>query len=273
MPTPRHRSSIEISLDARVPPGVAHDVLERAALKSTAVLSDPAPAVRLKDFQYNQIDYELHFWVDGYADIDIVRHDVSNSVWYALDVLGLGSWNDGVESAGTTARSARLVGYVDLFRDFDSDLRERIAAVMRARLLRPGDVVMREGEFTTSLYIVELGVIDVTMNLGDRGPRTMARLGTGDFFGEMSLLTGEPRSATLTAMCETKVWELDREAIEPLLRAEPTIADRLSRVMAKRRLANTLLIKSLSAQERQDAEQQWPDDMLGRIRKLFSLPH
>ncbi|MBL8696959.1 MAG: mechanosensitive ion channel [Alphaproteobacteria bacterium] len=273
LPTPRHRSAIELKLDARVPPGVARDVLERAALKATAVLRDPPPSVRVTGFEYTQVSYELCFWLDGYADIDVVRHDVSNSVWYALDVLGLGSWCDEPGDAATTSRAGRLVGYVDLFRDFDDSLRQRIAGVMKVRLLRPGDVIMREGELTSSVYIVELGAVEVSMNMGEHGPRVVARLGTGDFFGEMSLLTGEPRSATLTAMCETKIWELDRESIEPILRSEPAIADRLSRVMAKRRLANTMLLKNLTAQERQDAEQSWPDDMLGKIRRLFSLPH
>lgn len=272
MPTPRHRSAIDLKLDARVPPGVARDVLERAALKATAVLREPAPSVRVTGFEYTQVSYELCFWLDGYADIDVVRHDVSNSVWYALDVLGLGSWNDGAGDAATSSRAARLVGYVDLFRDFDEALRERFAAAMTARLLRPGDVIMREGELTSSVYIVELGAVEVTIDLGERGPRTMARLGTGDFFGEMSLLTGEPRSATLTAICDTKVWELERAAFEPILRSEPAIADRLSRIMAKRRLANMNLIKSMTTQEREEAEQRWPDDMLGRIRRLFSLP-
>lgn len=273
MPTPRHRSEIQVSLDARVPPGVARDALERAALKATAVLGDPAPLARITSLEDWRIHYEVHFWVDGYADIDLVRHEVSTSIWYALDILGLGPWNENSKDAATTSRALRLVGYVDLFRDLEPETRERIAGAMRGRLLKPGETVMRQGESGDSIFIVELGAVEVSMIIGDKGPRTMARLGTGDLFGEMSLLTGDPRSATLTAMCESKVWELTRDAFEPILREQPTIADRLSRVMAKRRLANTMLISSLSQQEREEAEQHWPDDILSRIRRLFSLPH
>jgi CRP-like cAMP-binding protein len=132
---------------------------------------------------------------------------------------------------------------------------------------------MRAGQAGDSVFIVELGAIEVTIELPDRGPRALARLGTGDLFGEMSLLTGDPRSATLTALCETKVWELSRAAFEPILREKPEIADGLSRVMAKRRLANIMLIQDLTQQERQQAERQWPDDILSRIRRLFALPH
>lgn len=273
MPTPRHRSEIAIGLNARVPPGVARDVLERAALKATAVLNDPAPLAQIKSMEDWRIQYAVHFWVDGYADIDVIRHEVSNSIWYALDVLGLGPWNENSEAAATTSRAERLVGYVDLFRDLEPELRARLAAALRPRMVKPGETIMREGEAGDSIFIVELGAIEVAVAVAERGPRTMARLGTGDFFGEMSLLTGDPRSATLTAMCEGKVWELSRDAFEPILREQPMIADRLSRIMAKRRLANTMLISSLSQQERQDAEQQWPDDILSRIRRLFSLPH
>jgi len=247
-------------------------VLERAALKATAVLSDPAPSARIKEFREGYLVYELGFWLDGYADIDAVRHDVANSVWYALDVLAIGPWNADAPKAALASHAGQLVGYVDLFRDFDDTLRARIATAMHSRVLSPGDVIMREGESGSSVYIVELGAVEVTVNVPDRGPRIMARLGTGDFFGEMSLLTGEPRSATLTAMCETKIWELAREAFEPILREQPAVAARLSRVMAKRRLANTLVISSLTEQERQEAENKWPDDMLNRVRHFFSLP-
>ena len=263
---------ITLTLDARGPPGAARDVLERAALKATAVLSDPAPRAQITEFREGHLVYELGFWLDGYSDIELVRHDVANSVWYALDVLGIGPWNSDAPKAAIASHAAQLVGYVDLFRDFDETLRARIAGAMRARVLSPGEIIMREGEAGSSVYIVELGAVEVTVDVPDRGPRIMARLGTGDFFGEMSLLTGDPRSATLTAMCETKIWELAREALEPILREQPTVADRLSRVMAKRRLANTLLISSLTEQERQEAENKWPDDMLNRIRHFFSLP-
>jgi CRP-like cAMP-binding protein len=143
---------------------------------------------------------------------------------------------------------------------------------MVSRLLRSGDVIMREGETGDSVFIVELGAIEVAVEVAGRGPRTLARLGTGELFGEMSLLTGAPRSATLTALCETQVWELSRDAFEPILRERPEIADRLSRTMARRRLANTAAIRTLSQQERQEAEQTWPDDILSRIRRLFALP-
>jgi small-conductance mechanosensitive channel/CRP-like cAMP-binding protein len=271
-PTPRHRNEITLAINAKVPPGAARDVLERAALKSASVLSDPPPTAQIKEFNYAQITYVLHFWTDGYSDFEIVRHDVANSVWYALDVLGLGTWCDNAESAATNSQAVRLVSYVDLFRDFDPRIRERIAGAMTSSILRPGQTIMREGEAGASVYIVELGVIDVRMSVQSHGEKTVARLGTGDFFGEMSLLTGEPRSATLVALCETKVWEVGRDVMEPILRENPALAERLGRVMARRQLANTMLIKSLTEQERLEAENSWPDAMLGRIRSFFSLP-
>jgi CRP-like cAMP-binding protein len=272
MPTPRHRSEIRVTLDARVAPGTACDILERAALRAPAVLRDPPPGVHIASLDDARIVYEVHFWLEGYADLDAVRHEVSRSVWYTLDVLGLGPWSADAAAAALGSRAMRLVGYVDLFRDLDEAIRARVAAAMVSRLLRSGDVIMREGETGDSVFIVELGAIEVAVEVAGRGPRTLARLGTGELFGEMSLLTGAPRSATLTALCETQVWELSRDAFEPILRERPEIADRLSRTMARRRLANTAAIRTLSQQERQEAEQTWPDDILSRIRRLFALP-
>jgi small-conductance mechanosensitive channel/CRP-like cAMP-binding protein len=272
MPTPRHRSEIRVTLDARVAPGTACDILERAALRAPAVLRDPPPGVHIASLDDARIVYEVHFWLEGYADLDTVRHEVSRSVWYTLDVLGLGPWSADAAAAALGSRAMRLVGYVDLFRDLDEAIRARVAAAMVSRLLRSGDVIMREGETGDTVFIVELGAIEVAVEVAGRGPRTLARLGTGELFGEMSLLTGAPRSATLTALCETQVWELSRDAFEPILRERPEIADRLSRTMARRRLANTAAIRTLSQQERQEAEQTWPDDILSRIRRLFALP-
>jgi len=91
--------------------------------------------------------------------------------------------------------------------------------------------------------------------------------------GELTALAAQLNGAGLSCTIHAPFMDLNPGSFEPILREQPTIADRLSRIMAKRRLANTLLISSLTHQERQDAEQQWPDDILSRIRRLFSLPH
>jgi small-conductance mechanosensitive channel len=272
LPTPLHRNALPLSLDARIPPGIARDVLERAALKPLNVLADPAPMVQIKEFRDTTTLYELQFWVEGYADLEDIKGEVSSAAWYALDVLGIGPWNQKADEAATAPRASRLFGYVDLFRDFDDAMRDKLAHSMRARLFQPNQILLEEGESGSSLFIVELGVIEVTMLVHEHGRKTMARLGTGDFFGEMSLLTGAPRSARLTTLCETKVWELDRDVLAPLLREHPQLAERLGRVMARRQLANALLIRSLTAQEKYEAEQGWPVQMLNRIRNFFGLP-
>jgi signal-transduction protein with cAMP-binding, CBS, and nucleotidyltransferase domain len=91
------------------------------------------------------------------------------------------------------------------------------------------EVVVRQGEQGSSLFIVLKGTLEVAIDA-----MIVGNIRQGSFFGEMSLLTGEPRAATVRATCEVWLAEITKETMEPILRANPAMLETLSSILAER---------------------------------------
>jgi CRP-like cAMP-binding protein/di/tricarboxylate transporter len=126
---------------------------------------------------------------------------------------------------------------IPLFAGLDRVVRAQLAAHLDPVAVEQGDAVCRQGEPGDSLYVVAAGRLGVHVHdPAGRASRRIDGLGPGDFFGEMALLTGEPRSATVRAETPSRVFRLDRERFEALVRQQPSsflaIARELSRRLA-----------------------------------------
>ena len=266
-PAPRYRASVLVPLDARVPPGLAKEALAAAALKAMRVCADPGPTVETRTIEYSTVVYEIRYWVDSFNDDSSVHDEVTTSVWYALDAAGI-SIGPPIETDRTMPE--RLLDHVDLFRTLGADRRARIAAAARLVEFHCGDDVVRQGDTDGSLFIVAHGVFEVSLD-GPEKRVAVARLGTGDFFGEMSLLTGSPRSAHVTALCDTTALEVDKDALGPILQSDPGLAKRLGQIVLHRRLANDATLRAMPPAERRTATRSQTAELLDRIRAFFSL--
>jgi CRP-like cAMP-binding protein len=98
----------------------------------------------------------------------------------------------------------------------------------------PGELVIRAGDQGASMFVVHNGRVRVQVNDNGR-PRTVATLNEGDFFGEMALFTGEPRTANVVALEETEVLEIGHAAMKRIFDSNPDLVESLSFIMAERR--------------------------------------
>jgi NTE family protein len=119
-----------------------------------------------------------------------------------------------------------------LFEGLDAAAMESISGRMRQRRFAARDVICRQGEPGDSLFVIRGGLAQVIDEAA--GSRTVARLRRGEVVGEMSLVTGEARSATVVANVPTEVLELDRRAFTALLAEYPLILANLSRILSRR---------------------------------------
>jgi len=101
------------------------------------------------------------------------------------------------------------------------------------RNLAPGDTVFDEGDPGDHLYVIQAGEIELARE-GLEGRRVVARLGPGDFFGELSVVAGQRRSTRAVAVKQTRVLELDRATLEAMCLAQPEIAMRMIRILVSR---------------------------------------
>jgi CRP-like cAMP-binding protein len=98
-----------------------------------------------------------------------------------------------------------------------------------------GEVLIRENDSGDSMFVIVSGEVDVSIGDGDGGAaRRLARLDAGGIVGEMSLMTGARRSATVTAATPVTVLEVTKSAIEPILNAAPALVERFAAMLERR---------------------------------------
>jgi small-conductance mechanosensitive channel/CRP-like cAMP-binding protein len=274
------------------PPGLVCRSLEEAARHAPGVVPEPAPFAFVHDFADSAVTYELRFWTLDVHRLARVEGGVRGRIWYQLHRDG---WKipypirtveieparsvAADKRAWRAARAEELLARVDLFAALPDEVRRALAEAAQLRYFDAGEALVEEGAQGDSLMVLARGSVEV-WTLGGAGVagtagRTAGRrvelavLGAGDYFGEMSLLTGEPRSATVTARTPCEVYVLGRDELAPILAGDPTVAETLSRVLAERSADTAAHLADPTATvEPADAEQ---ESLLERIRHFFRL--
>ena len=124
--------------------------------------------------------------------------------------------------------AVNLLKRVPIFEGLDNRELQRIAASMKQRTFNAGDTVTTEGQGGVGFFVIEDGEAKVTIHGDER-----RRLGPGDYFGEVALLTDRPRTATITAETELRCYGMTSWDFRPLVETHGSIAWKLLQAMAK----------------------------------------
>jgi small-conductance mechanosensitive channel/CRP-like cAMP-binding protein len=277
--------TVEVGVAYGSPPALVKASLERAARETGGVASLPPPNALVKAFADSAVLYELRFWTAEVHRLNLVQNAVRTRVWYQLQRDG---WKIPfpirtvqMEPARAVDRDRRrwqqdrvesLLARVDLFAALPEEVRGRLARTAQHRYYDAGEALVREGDRDTSLFLLARGAVSVAKAAGEVGAERLqlATLGEGDYFGETSLLTGEPRSATVTAEEPCEAFVLGREDLAPILEQDPSVAETLSRVLAERTAATDARIEHRRGQMQQTVEEE-EASLLQRIRRYFKL--
>jgi CRP-like cAMP-binding protein len=160
---------------------------------------------------------------------------------------------------------------VELFREMNDGERRVLAESLRYAPFMKGELMTRQGAEAHWLYILTKGSAEVIVSTDAGIHKTVAILHAGDFFGEMSLLTGEPRSASLKALEESECYRLDRKAFDDILHGRPEIAHYLSELLARRKVEIEAVRHDLDAAARAAMMQGQQKSIFDKIHKLFGL--
>jgi small-conductance mechanosensitive channel/CRP-like cAMP-binding protein len=277
-PSPRHAARVRVSVDHRVPPNEVKDAMVRAASSAAGVLQDPPVKVFLIDFAESAVQYEIKFWlVDGRVFPDIID-SVRTNVWYELSRRGirLAFSTQQIEIArnGRSTRAVdidpKLLAAQPLFSCLDTDQLAMLAGGARRIRFGRGERIIRQGDAGDSMFILSHGTAEV---LAEKEGRSwpVATLSAGDCFGEISLLTGEPRSATVVAKFDCEVVEIEKQTIGILLREHPELADSLSETVVARRSATALQLANTPENGENLQLVASKEGFLKRLRQFFQL--
>lgn len=283
-PSSVHRTTVSVGIAYRHPPREVARVLVEALRGMPEILPEPAPDCIPTEFGDSAITYALRYWTNDVENDLITAGEVRVRLWYATQRAGLeipfpmrvvqtlpAPHANGSDAAAERDRQERraALARVDLFAPLDRDERELLVAGLKAHSYASGEVILHQGDVGDSLYLIHRGAVTVSITSGP-GEREVARLEAGDFFGEMSLLTGAARSATCRAATDVECWVVDHDALRPILAAKPEMAEEMSRLLAARQ-AQLAGHQADAPAAPADAPLAPDQPMLARIRSFFSL--
>ncbi|HET9766750.1 MAG TPA: mechanosensitive ion channel family protein [Thermoanaerobaculia bacterium] len=275
---------VQVTYDA--PPVRVKAALIDAGRSVPGALETPAPEAFLHAFLDSGADYRLRVWTLDVADLSRFQDAVNSRIWYELRRQGLAIpyptrnvlWRHAERDERRLADGRRqvaveLLSQLHFFGDLDGDAIAQLAAAAGHQHFGAGEVLVREGDGGDSLFVVEHGRVRVTKagDDADAGSVTLATLTKGAFFGEMSLLTGVPRSATVTADGGCEVLVISKEALAPLLARDPQLAEQLSAAVMARQAETAATLEDRRDRDRGQRDAPAEASVLQRIRAFFGL--
>jgi len=160
---------------------------------------------------------------------------------------------------------------VELFSQMTEEELAALAERLRFSPFAKGEIISRQGATAHWLYIIIRGEAEVYLETPDGGKRVLRDLGKGNFFGEMGLMTGAPRSATVVAKNDVECYRLDKEMFEEILRERPSIAVEISQVLAVRKAEQDSMIQGMGAENVSRDVAKHSGEILATIKRFFGL--
>jgi small-conductance mechanosensitive channel/CRP-like cAMP-binding protein len=249
-------------------------IVREAVREADNISPKIAPIVRIRELGDSSINWEIKYWLENYAKYNDSDALVRQRVWYALRRAGLtfGSPTQSIHlaRAKVSAPAAGGSGIIDrlsaveIFAPLSAEETHQLAAATATHVFAPGEAVIKAGDEGASMFVVHRGRVQVLVTENGR-PRTVAVLSEGDFFGEMALFTGEPRTANVVAMEETEVLEIGHDAMKYLFETNPSLAESISWTIAQRQAGLAAGREEAAPRTEQSA------GLLSSIRRFFGL--
>ena len=262
---------LKVGLGYDLPPEQAIDMMRRILSQESHIVKNPEPVVIVHNFLDSSVEYDLKYYLDDYSYHMKTRGSVLKKIWYAVtregysipfphrEIIAKSPQEPFPEEKRTVSAALRRT---EILQSLGEEEIRRLSERVHVRVFGTGEVVVRQNDEGESLFIVRRGTLDVHI---DGAP--VGTLREGEIFGEMSLLTGEKRKATVTAASEVRLVEISKEDIEPVIRANPRLLEQLSAILARREESNIEQRKSAEHQRAGAVK----DAFLVKLKAFFGL--
>lgn len=267
------RLEIEVAAGYDVPPNDVKTVIRDTLEGEPLILAEPAPEVLLVNFADSWMTYRIRVWTTDFAADERVRDRVRTRVYYAFYRHGI-AFPYPVQVRMESRRHLEIpeeehgretaLDGVEILASLTAPQRAQLAGMSRMLLYGSGEIIAREGDPGASMFVVLRGEASVTVAGADG---EVARLHAGAFFGEMSLLTGDRRSATVTAATDCELLEIGVDAFRRVVMADAASVDRVVQAVGRRRseLEHHRATRAAAADEPES-----PQRFLDRVKRFLS---
>jgi small-conductance mechanosensitive channel/CRP-like cAMP-binding protein len=284
-----HREWVYFNVDYRFPPSKVISVVTDALLSTPIerVALDPKPNVVCMDFAKDNRDsmayYAVRYWLTDLAVDAPTSSAVRTRVYAALRRAGIPMARqsrtvffapiDDAQAKRAKHRNDRLdaVQKLDLFSELTVEERDFVADHLVYAPFAPGEIITRQGAVAHWLYVLVSGKAEIMTRVDGGPPKHVAHLDAPTFFGEMGLMTGEPRMADVVARSEVECYRLGKEGFQKILEERPEIATELSKTLARRRVELLAVREGLDSEQKKRREEAEAARILGKIQDFFGL--
>jgi small-conductance mechanosensitive channel/CRP-like cAMP-binding protein len=244
-PTRLHGFKVTVGFSYDAPPSLVKEMLRMTALETPGIAAIPAPDARTTDFAASSVTYELRVFIDDYELLTDVRNDLMSRIWYAARRAGIQipypirtiyktEMPFLQEQRDDEARLLEVLPTTALFKDLsEAEARVLARAVFIQRFGR-GEDLLREGEGGDYFFLLLEGTCSVLVAAATGSSIAVASVGAGAVVGEMALLAGATRTATVRAATDVVVGRIGKEALTQLLELRPDLLDSFAHYAAER---------------------------------------
>ena len=255
-------------------------VVREAVREAENVSAKLKPVVRIKDFTDHGIDWEIKYWLEDYTKYNDTDALIRQRIWYAFlrENINFAAQSQTiylkrrqppkVKKEDETYKVFERLSAIEIFEPLSDEETMQLARQTARRVFAPSEVIIRAGDAGETMFVINRGSVKIQLPGADGNGRstTLATLHEGRFFGEMALLTGEPRTATVIAVEESEVFEIGHDAVKSLFEINPYLAESLSEAIAERRA-----LLEASAETKHEMKEQHRAGVFAGIKRFFGL--
>ncbi|MFH2064146.1 MAG: mechanosensitive ion channel family protein [Pseudomonadota bacterium] len=239
-----------IGLDYSVPPNKVINVINQVLDQNSKVLKQPKAVIRVAEFSDFSVQYEIRYWHNNYAFEPQLKGEINNQLWYALrrnhiripfpvrDVQ-----HAHIERKYQKENENKVVGEIQamfegvpILSPLSDSERADLARKVHIETYGTGELVVQEGEEGDSMYIVLSGSCEAIRSGSRHQAKVLSKFNKGDFFGEISLLTGEKRTASIQATEDIFLIVVNKNAFATVINSNAMISEQIGKVVVQRKM-------------------------------------
>jgi small-conductance mechanosensitive channel/CRP-like cAMP-binding protein len=284
----QHRMWVYFNVDFRYSPNDVIETVEKAlrAEPIQNVAQTPQIHCLIIDFKDSFATYAVRYWLTDIALTDPTNSVVRSRIYTALKRAGVSlsipaqsifiteddASRRGRKKEEEIATRAKVLREVEIFKPLTDEELLKLAERLSVAPFVRGEAMVRQGTEAHWLYVITEGEADVRVSADGAGlSKCVATLSAGDFFGEMGMMTGERRAATVIAKTDVECYRIDKNSFQDILHQRPEIAEGISQVLAHRRVDLDAAREGLNEEARLQREKRTQSDLLRRIKDFFTM--
>ena len=273
--------------------GVSYDVppnkVRNALLDVLSTMQDvgrhPEPLIRIASYSDFSVQYELRYAISDFSRSIDIDARIMNLLWYRfrrdgieipmpirnINLRQITSEELKLKQEELTGEILRRLEQVDVLSPLSKTELKRLVTQLSVKTYAAGEIPVRQGDAGDSFYIIKSGRVDVVVEKNTGESAVVATLGSGNFFGEMSLLTGALRTASIHVKEDAEVIVIDKEGFTSTLVNNPSIAESLSRILSERQAGLDAEREKLDAAALARRKKDASGKILTKISEFFGL--